>query len=69
MKENLKLLRDQLRRWNVDIFGKINLEVDRSIKELNILDLEAAKDIKKDVEGILPSKESSFDSTSKKSIC
>ena len=41
MKEKLKLLRDHLRRWDIESFGKFNLEVGESIKEINLLDFEA----------------------------
>lgn len=49
MKGKLKLLRDNLRRWNVETFGKINLEVKEPIKEFNMLDLQVTKSMNLDL--------------------
>lgn len=35
-KEKLKLLKNKLKVWNVEVFGKMNLEVVEAIKVLNI---------------------------------
>lgn len=38
MKERLNFLKEKLRKWNVEVFGKVNLEVDVTVKDLNGLD-------------------------------
>lgn len=35
LKEKLRLLRGVLRKWNKEVFGAINLEVERILKDLN----------------------------------
>lgn len=41
LKDKLKVLRENLRRWNKEIFGHLNLKVDEAIKDLNALYFEA----------------------------
>ncbi|XP_058759393.1 uncharacterized protein LOC131632672 [Vicia villosa] len=38
LKEKLRLLKIKLRWWNYNVFGKINLEVEEGVKEINALD-------------------------------
>ncbi|XP_058783145.1 uncharacterized protein LOC131657804 [Vicia villosa] len=38
LKEKLRLLKDKLRRWNKEVFGKIELEMEDGIRDLNIAD-------------------------------
>lgn len=51
------MLRDNLRRWNKEFFGHLNLEVDEVIKDHNDLDFETASDGLMDVK-VLVSKRS-----------
>ncbi|XP_058785957.1 uncharacterized protein LOC131660684 [Vicia villosa] len=39
LKEKLRLLKDKLRRWNEEVFGRIDLEVEQGVRELNLADL------------------------------
>ncbi|XP_058783019.1 uncharacterized protein LOC131657664 [Vicia villosa] len=38
LKEKLRLLKEKLRRWNIDVFGRIDLEVEEGVRELNMVD-------------------------------
>ncbi|XP_058784882.1 uncharacterized protein LOC131659750 [Vicia villosa] len=38
LKEKLRLLKDSLRRWNVSVFGKVDLEIKEGLEEINELD-------------------------------
>ncbi|XP_058754722.1 uncharacterized protein LOC131627879 [Vicia villosa] len=38
LKEKLRLLKNKLRWWNINVFGKINLELEEGVKEINALD-------------------------------
>lgn len=65
MKEILKLLRETLRRWNVEVFGVVNLEVEQAIIELNFLDLATSYQVDKEDGGILVKRESRLQVNSK----
>lgn len=39
MKEKLKVLKEKLMMWNMEVFGKVNLEVQVAVKELSNLDV------------------------------
>lgn len=39
MKEKLKIMKNKLRRWKMEVFGKVNLEVGVPVKELNDLNV------------------------------
>lgn len=41
-KEKLKFLRGYLRKWNLEVFVYLNLEVDDTLKDLNDLDVVGA---------------------------
>lgn len=56
MKEKLKLLKAYIKRWNVEVFGKVDLEVKDAIKEKNISDLEAADLLNQDGGALLACK-------------
>lgn len=36
LKEKLRLLKDKLRRWNKEVFGKIDLETEEGVRDMNI---------------------------------
>lgn len=38
LKDKLRLLKGSLRKWNVNVFGKVNLEIKEGVKEINELD-------------------------------
>lgn len=38
LKEKLKLLKEALRKWNYEVFGILDLEVDKSITTVNELE-------------------------------
>ncbi|XP_058783451.1 uncharacterized protein LOC131658138 [Vicia villosa] len=38
LKEKLRLLKDKLRRWNKEVFGKIELDMEDGVRDLNIAD-------------------------------
>ncbi|XP_058733267.1 uncharacterized protein LOC131604869 [Vicia villosa] len=38
LKEKLKLLKDKLKRWNRDVFGKINLDIEEDVNDINLAD-------------------------------
>lgn len=38
IKEKLKLLKDKLRVWNKEVFGVVDLNIDKEVNELNSLD-------------------------------
>ncbi|XP_058776769.1 uncharacterized protein LOC131651118 [Vicia villosa] len=38
LKEKLRLLKDRLRWWNMNVFGKFDLEVEEGVRDLNALD-------------------------------
>ncbi|XP_058741064.1 uncharacterized protein LOC131613407 [Vicia villosa] len=38
LKEKLRLLKNKLRWWNTTVFGKINLELEEGVKEINAID-------------------------------
>lgn len=37
LKEKLKLLKISLRRWDLEVFGRVNLLVDDNVSEINIV--------------------------------
>lgn len=49
-KGKLKLLKGELRIWNKDVFGYVDLGVEETIKELSVLDFEVANKGAMDVE-------------------
>ncbi|XP_058751483.1 uncharacterized protein LOC131624543 [Vicia villosa] len=38
LKEKLKLLKDKLKRWNRDVFGKTNLDIEEDVNDINLAD-------------------------------
>ncbi|XP_058750108.1 uncharacterized protein LOC131623108 [Vicia villosa] len=38
LKEKLKLLKDKLKRWNREVFGKINLDIEEDVNDINLAD-------------------------------
>lgn len=38
LKEKLRLLKDRLKWWNINVFGKIYLELEEWVREMNVLD-------------------------------
>jgi hypothetical protein len=38
LKEKFKLLRDALRKWNREVFGILDLNIDKTVKELNVIE-------------------------------
>ncbi|XP_058760200.1 uncharacterized protein LOC131633504 [Vicia villosa] len=38
LKEKLRLFKDKLRRWNKEVFGRIDLEVEEGVRDLNLAD-------------------------------
>lgn len=38
LKENLKLLKEALRKWNKEVFGFLDLEVDKAVSSVNKLE-------------------------------
>lgn len=41
-KEKLKLLKGELRKWNKEVFGDVDLSIEKIVEEMNILDGVAA---------------------------
>ncbi|XP_058763563.1 uncharacterized protein LOC131637014 [Vicia villosa] len=35
LKEKLRLLKDKLKKWNKEVFGKIDLEIDKGVSDIN----------------------------------
>lgn len=50
------MVKENSKRWNIEFFGKLNLEVKESIKVLNCMDVEATYNQVKDFEGLLVNK-------------
>ncbi|XP_058758566.1 uncharacterized protein LOC131631812 [Vicia villosa] len=44
LKEKLRLLKDKLRIWNKDVFGRINLEMEDGVSSMNLADDKLASD-------------------------
>ncbi|XP_058757308.1 uncharacterized protein LOC131630545 [Vicia villosa] len=38
LKEKLRLLKSKLRWWNTNVFGKIDMELEEGVKEINVID-------------------------------
>ncbi|XP_058763718.1 uncharacterized protein LOC131637147 [Vicia villosa] len=38
LKEKLRLLKDKLKRWNKDVFGKIDLDIEEGVNDINLAD-------------------------------
>lgn len=55
MKQKLMFLKEKLKRWNVEVFRVINLDVKKETKELNILDNDFIHQ-NQGVGGVLPGK-------------
>lgn len=47
MKEKLRNLKDRLRWWNINVFGKFDIELEEGVREINVLD-----EMGSDLEGI-----------------
>lgn len=51
-KENLKAVKGSLMRWNKEVFGLLDLNIDLVMNEFNSLDLEVANDLYSDFENL-----------------
>lgn len=38
MKEKLRLLKSRLRWWNINVFGRFDLDIDNEVKNMNRMD-------------------------------
>jgi hypothetical protein len=51
LKEKFRLLKECLRKWNREVFGYLDLNIERTVKELN------------DLEGLMGGDDPNFDPT------
>lgn len=51
LKEKLKMLKERLRWWNKEVFGVIDLKIDKTVEEIHLLDNIVAEGAQIDVDG------------------
>lgn len=57
LKEKLKLLKIYLKKWNAEVLGRLNLEVEECVEEINRVDASFLECNYGEVEGLMASRE------------